>query len=91
MLITLITNLIKAMLAYLELKNKSFYYDIIEKSKNRQQQLSKEIEKLRSEGTNDSNDIADAILLQLCAEQKYCKHLSATYSTPEGESNNSNK
>ena len=88
---TLITSLVKALSAYLELKNKSFYYDILEKSRTRQSQLSKEIEKLRSEGTNDSNDIADAILLQLIAEQKYCKHLSATYSATEGKPADSNK
>ena len=91
MLMTLITSLVKALSAYLELKNKSFYYDILEKSRNRQSQLSKEIEKLRAEGTNDSNDIADAVFLQLIAEQKYCKHLSATYSPTESKAANSNK
>ncbi len=91
MLMTLITSLVKALSAYLELKNKSFYYDILEKSRTRQSQLGKEIEKLRAEGTNDSNDIADAILLQLIAEQKYCKHLSATYSPTESKTADSNK
>jgi hypothetical protein len=91
MLITLISNLIKALLNYLELKNKSFYYDIIEKSRNRQLQLQEKIEQLRSEGTNDSNDIADAMFMQLSAEQKYCKHLSATYSPIESETNHTNK
>jgi hypothetical protein len=91
MLMTLITSLVKALSAYLELKNKSFYYDILEKSRTRQSQLSKEIEKLRAEGTNDSNDIADAIFLQFVAEQKYCKHLSATYSPIEGKATDSNK
>ena len=88
---TLITSLVKALSAYLELKNKSFYYDILEKSRNRQSQLRKEIEDLRAEGTNDSNDIADAVFMQLCAEQKYCKHLSATYSPIESKAADSNK
>ena len=91
MLMTLLTSLIKALSAYLELKNKSFYYDILEKSRTRQSQLSKEIEKLRAEGTNDSNDIADAIFLQLCSEKQYCKHLSATYSPTESKTTDSNK
>jgi phage-related minor tail protein len=91
MLMTLITSLVKALSAYLELKNKSFYYDILEKSRNRQSHLSEEIEKFRAEGTNDSNDIADAIFMQLCAEQKYCKHLSATYSPIESKAADSNK
>lgn len=88
---SLITSLIKTLSVYLELKNKSFYYDILEKSRNRQSQLTKEIEKFRVEGTNDSNDSADTILLQLIAEQKYCKHLSATYSPIESKANDSNK
>ena len=91
MIMTLITSLVKALSAYLELKNKSFYYDILEKSRNRQSQLRKEIEDLRAEGTNDSNDIADAVFMQLCAEQKYCKHLSATYSPIESKATDSNK
>ena len=91
MIMTLITSLVKALSAYLELKNKSFYYDILEKSRNRQSQLRKEIEDLRAEGTNDSNDIADAVFMQLCAEQKYCKHLSATYSPIESKAADSNK
>lgn len=88
---SLITSLVKALSAYLELKNKSFYYDILEKSRNHQSQLRKEIEDLRAEGTNDSNDIADAVLLQLIAEQKYCKHLSTTYSPIESKAADSNK
>ena len=91
MIMTLIASLVKALSAYLELKNKSFYYDILEKSRNRQSQLRKEIEDLRAEGTNDSNDIADAVFMQLCAEQKYCKHLSATYSPIESKAADSNK
>lgn len=91
MLMSLITSLVKALSAYLELKNKSFYYDILEKSRNHQSQLRKEIEDLRAEGTNDSNDIADAVLLQLIAEQKYCKHLSTTYSPIESKAADSNK
>jgi predicted transcriptional regulator len=91
MLLSLIANLVKAISAYLELKNKSFYYDILEKSRSRQAQLAHTIEELRAEGTNDSNDIADAVFLQLTAEQKYCKHLSATYSPIESKAADSNK
>jgi hypothetical protein len=91
MLLSLITNLVKAISAYLELKNKSFYYDILEKSRSRQTQIAHAIEQLRAEGTNDSNDIADAMFLQLVAEQKYCKHLSATYSPTESKATDSNK
>lgn len=85
MLMSLITGLVKALSSYLELKNKSFYYDILEKSRNRQSQLREEIEKLRAEGTNDSNSRADAVFMLLCSEQKYCQHLSATYSKTESK------
>jgi len=88
---SLITSLIKTLSVYLELKNKSFYYDILEKSRNRQTQIAHAIEQLRAQGTNDSNDIADAMFLQLTAEQKYCKHLSTTYSPIESKAADSNK
>ena len=91
MLMTIITSLLKALSSYLELKNKSFYYDIIEKSRNRQSQFREEIERLRAEGTNDSNSRADLLFMQLCSEQKYCEHLSATYSPTESKTANSNK
>jgi len=91
MLMSLITSLIKTLSVYLELKNKSFYYDILEKSRNRQTQIAHAIEQLRAQGTNDSNDIADAMFLQLTAEQKYCKHLSTTYSPIESKAADSNK
>ena len=80
MILNLITNLIKIITAYFELKNKSFYYDIIEKSRKKQNELAEEIEKLRAEGTNDSNYRADTLFMQLCAEQKYAEHLSTYYS-----------
>ena len=91
MLMTLITSLIKALSAYLELKNKSFYYDILEKSRNHQLQLREKIEELRSEGTSDSASIADDLFMQVCAEEQYRKHLSATYSATESKPADSNK
>ena len=91
MLMTIITSLLKALASYLELKNKSFYYDILEKSRNRQSQLREEIEKLRAEGTNDATSRADAVFMLLCSEQKYCEHLSATYSKAQSETASTNK
>ena len=84
MLITLITSLVKALSAYLELKNKSFYYDILEKSRNKCNQLAQEIEKLRAEGTQASTDRADILFMRLKSEQKYAEHLTAQYSKAEG-------
>lgn len=79
-LIGLIKNALKALTAYLELKNRAFYYDILEKSRNRQQSLINEIEKLRSSGTNDSNNRADILRAQLLEERRVFEHLSTFYS-----------
>ena len=78
--VDLIRSALKALTAYLELKNRAFYYDIIEKSRNRQQSLINEIEKLRSTGTHDSNNRADILRAQLLEERKVIEHLSAFYS-----------
>ena len=83
MLLTLIVNLIKAASAYLELKNKSFYYDVLEKSRKKQEQFAEEIEKLRSEGTQSSTDRADVLFMRLLSEQRYAESLSTQYSKTE--------
>lgn len=79
-LIGLIKNALLALTSFLELKNRAFYYDIIEKSRNRQQSLINEIEKLRSSGTNDSNNRADILRAQLLEERRVFEHLSTFYS-----------
>ena len=74
-----LANLFKAIELYFQLKNRSFYYDILIKSKTQQKQLIEDIERLRA--TRKPDDAADADLLrvQLLQEQRFCKHLSATY------------
>ena len=78
--VDLIRSALKALTAYLELKNRAFYYDILEKSRNRQQSFINEIEKLRSSGTNDSNNRADILRAQLLEERRVFEHLSTFYS-----------
>jgi hypothetical protein len=78
MVISLITNLIKAICTYFELKNKSFYYDILDKSRKRQNSLVEEIESLRDKGDAKSTDAADVLVLQLVEERKWIKHISNT-------------
>lgn len=78
-IISLIKSVLSALTAYLELKNKSFYYDIIQKSKARQKELINEIEELRNKGTNDSNDHADLLRSEFINERKTLEHLSAIY------------
>ena len=82
----IIKNVLRSLAAYLELKNKAFYYKIITDSRKKQKDLFNEIETLRSSGTNDSNDRADLLRDELLDEQRHLKHLSATYSeSPEGD------
>lgn len=83
MILPLISNLLKLAVAYFELKNKSFYYDILEKSRIKCNQLAEEIEKLRAEGTQSSTDRADVLFMRLKSEQKYSEHLSTQYSKIE--------
>ena len=82
----IIKNILRSLAAYLELKNKAFYYKIITDSRKKQKDLFNEIETLRSSGTNDSNDRADLLRDELLDEQRHLKHLSAAYSeSSEGD------
>ena len=79
-IIGLIKNALSDLTAFLELKNRAFYYDMIQKSRNTQEQIINEIEKLRSSKTNDSNDRADILRDRLIQERAYIQHLSTFYS-----------
>jgi len=85
-LLGIIKNVLRSLAAYLELKNKAFYYKIVTDSRKKQKDIFNEIETLRSTGTNDSNDRADLLRDELLDEQRHLKHLSAAYSeSPEGD------
>ena len=78
-IIGLIKNALLALTAYLELKNKAFFYDISEKSRNKQKELVNEIETLRNSKSSSDHDRADLLLADLMEERAYTKTLSATY------------
>ena len=78
-IISLIAQLLGLLNNYFELKNKSFYYDILQKSKDKQQSLVQEIEKLRDTGTQESNDRANTLLLLLEQERNWIENTSAYY------------
>ena len=83
----IIKNVLRSLAAYLELKNKAFYYKIVTDSRKKQKDLINEIETLRSHGTDGSNDRADLLRDELLDEKRHLKHISATYSeSPEGNS-----
>jgi hypothetical protein len=79
MIISLITQLLTLLNNYFELKNKSFYYDILQKSKDKQQNLVQEIEKLRDAGTQESNDRANTLLLLLEQERNWIENTTTYY------------
>lgn len=79
-IIGLIKSALQALTAFLELKSKAFYYDIMQQSRTRQKELINEIEKLRTTGTNSSNDRADLLRSELMEEKRRAEHLSAFYS-----------
>ena len=79
-IIGLIKSALLALTAFLELKSKAFYYDIMQKSRTRQKELINEIEKLRAAGTNSSSDRADLLRAELLEEKRSAEHLSTFYS-----------
>lgn len=79
-IIGLIKNALLALTAFLELKNKAFYYDILRSSKTRQKELINEIEALRTKTNNADSDYADLLRSELLAEKRNAEHLSAFYS-----------
>jgi len=83
-IIGLIKSVLLALTAYLELKNKAFFYDICEKSRTKQKELINEIEKLRNSKSSNDHAYADILFADLQEERAYSKTLSTTY-TISGE------
>jgi hypothetical protein len=87
---SILHSLIKSLELFLSLKNKLFYYEIREKSKQRQNEIIEEIEKLRSRGDSNSSDRADILRLELRREKSELEHLSTFYSKASERSKDSN-
>lgn len=79
-IVNLLTMLLKAVVVYIGLKNKSFYNDIVEKHYKRKQEIIDEIEKLRNKPTTANTNAADVLLLVLEQENKRFDDISAFYS-----------
>ena len=75
----ILASLIKSLELFLNLKNKSFYYEIRIKSKNRQKEILDEIEKLRNDGSSSSADRADLLRMELKREREELENLSTFY------------
>ena len=86
----LIKTTLSALNAYLQLRNKAFYYDITEKSRDKQQEIINEIESLRDKRTSAATERADLLQQQLIAEKQHFKHLSALYANLVSRDDDSN-
>ncbi len=85
----LIKGVLRALVAYLELRNKTHYHRVVTESRDKQKNLINEIETLRSAGDVDSNDRADILRDELLDEKRHLEHLSAFYLKSCGGDSNS--
>lgn len=86
----ILISVLKSLQLFLELKNKLFYYEIIQSSNKRQRELIEEIEKLRARGDSNSSDRADILRMQLRNEKEQLEHLSAFYASAAKAKTDSN-
>ena len=75
----IIKGVLRALTAYLELRNKTHYHRVVSESRDKQKKLINEIETLRTAGDVDSNDRADILRDELLDEKRHLEHLSAFY------------
>lgn len=91
MLLSIIKEVLSALTAYLQLKNKTTLYNVTRLSRAKQTELINEIEKLRNTGTNDSSDRADLMRNELLDERRFLNDISAFYTKAESKPTNTNK
>lgn len=87
----LLTSVFKALALYLELKNRSFYNDLVEKHYKRKRELINEIEELRNIPNSRNTNAADVLLLVLEQENKRFDDLSTFYNNFTKRSDDSDK
>ena len=85
----LIKGVLRALVAYLELRNKTHYHRVVTESRDKQKNLINEIETLRTAGDIDANDRADILRDELLDEKRHLEHLSAFYLKSCGGDSNS--
>lgn len=91
MLLSVIKEALSALTAYLQLKNKTMFYNVTRLSRAKQKELINEIEKLRNAGTNDSSDRADLMRDELLDERRFLNDISAFYTKAESKSTSTDK
>ncbi len=78
-IIDLIKNALKALTAYLEFKRETFYLDTSFSYYDQKEFTRKQIIKLRNEGTPESTDAADLLMLQLQERERAWQRATDTY------------
>ena len=81
---SLLSNTLRALAAYYELRLKSFEHDRREMSRSRIEALEDESIKLRNSGDPADAITADRVLARLITEKEYFKHLPSASATPPG-------
>ena len=90
-IIGLIKSALLALTAFLELKSKAFYYDIMQKSRTRQKELINEIEKFKDKTVDELKQIRDE-MLEICEHNRLNYLQMVTYKyTFNGDSMNNHK
>lgn len=89
-MIEAIKSLIFSLELFLRLKNKSFYYDILFKSKNRRKEIIEEIERLRRIGDSNSSDAADILRNELIEENRELEYIRSIIASTQKTNTNKN-
>ena len=74
-MLSIISNLLRSLAAYWELKHKRFEHDLREQSRSRIEALTDELEKLRSSGTAFDALTADRVRDRVATELAYFKSI----------------
>jgi hypothetical protein len=87
-LLGIVTNLLRALAAYWELRVKCYNHDLREQSRARLEALIDELERLRNSGDAASALSADRVRQRIIAERSYAEHLpSASFGDRRGNAN----
>jgi hypothetical protein len=88
--LAIFANLFEAIGMYFSLKNRSFYYDVYNKSRQQQKQYIEEIERLRAIRSPAAADDADLVRMQLLEEKRFYEHITTTFASGAPLSANKN-
>jgi hypothetical protein len=87
---SILNNALKALTAYFELMRETAYARATREHLQEKDEIRNKIIKLRNEGTIDSTDRADLLMLQLEERERHWKRVSAAYSRHHGGNSDSN-